>query len=132
MVLNCSNDEQIERHLGKVGVVLAATCAPEAKEKAADLLKKVAKRIGDGIREEDTIARLGGDEFVIMTWQDGLDGSFGSVITDSWFTDGGIDFDLHYNNVGGIGNLTIEAVPEPATLSLLGIGGLAIIRRQRS
>jgi elongation factor Ts len=29
-------------HLGKVGVVLAATCAPEAKEKATDLLKKIA------------------------------------------------------------------------------------------
>jgi elongation factor Ts len=29
-------------HLGKVGVVLAATCAPEAKEKTVDLLKKVA------------------------------------------------------------------------------------------
>ncbi len=29
-------------HLGKVGVILAATCAPEAKEKTADLLKKVA------------------------------------------------------------------------------------------
>jgi elongation factor Ts len=29
-------------HLGKVGVILAATCAPEAKEKASDLLKKVA------------------------------------------------------------------------------------------
>ncbi|MEA3354555.1 MAG: translation elongation factor Ts [Campylobacterota bacterium] len=29
-------------HLGKVGVLLAATCAPEAKEKATDLLKKIA------------------------------------------------------------------------------------------
>ncbi len=29
-------------HLGKVGVILAATCAPEAKEKTADMLKKVA------------------------------------------------------------------------------------------
>ncbi|MEA3554057.1 MAG: translation elongation factor Ts [Campylobacterota bacterium] len=29
-------------HLGKVGVILAATCAPEAKEKTADILKKVA------------------------------------------------------------------------------------------
>ena len=29
-------------HLGKVGVLLSATCAPEAKEKTADLLKKVA------------------------------------------------------------------------------------------
>lgn len=29
-------------HLGKVGVILSATCAPESKEKAVDLLKKVA------------------------------------------------------------------------------------------
>jgi len=29
-------------HLGKVGVILSATCAPEAKEKTVDLLKKVA------------------------------------------------------------------------------------------
>jgi elongation factor Ts len=29
-------------HLGKVGVILGATCAPEAKEKTAELLKKVA------------------------------------------------------------------------------------------
>jgi elongation factor Ts len=29
-------------HLGKVGVLLAATCAPEAKEKTVDILKKVA------------------------------------------------------------------------------------------
>jgi elongation factor Ts len=29
-------------HLGKVGVILAATCAPEAKEKTVDLLKKIA------------------------------------------------------------------------------------------
>ena len=29
-------------HLGKVGVILSATCAPEAREKTIDLLKKVA------------------------------------------------------------------------------------------
>ncbi len=29
-------------HLGKVGVILSATCAPEAREKTADILKKVA------------------------------------------------------------------------------------------
>lgn len=29
-------------HLGKVGVLLSASCAPEAKEKTAELLKKVA------------------------------------------------------------------------------------------
>ncbi len=29
-------------HLGKVGVILSATCAPEAKEKTVDLLKKLS------------------------------------------------------------------------------------------
>ena len=72
-----------------------------------------------------------GDEFVIMTWQTSLDGEFGAVIVDPWFTDRGIDFELHYNDVASAGNLTIEAVPEPATLSLLALGGLAVIRRKR-
>jgi len=35
--------------------------------KGDSLLKQVAKRINDSIRNEDTIARLGGDEFVIIT-----------------------------------------------------------------
>ena len=72
-----------------------------------------------------------GDEFVILTWQDGLDGEFGDVTVDPWFTDLGLDFALHYNNVSGAGNLTIEATPEPATLSLLALGGLAFVRRKR-
>ena len=72
-----------------------------------------------------------GDEFEIMTWQTGLDGMFGSVKVDSWFTDRGFDFALHYDNIGGIGSLTIEAIPEPATMSLLAIGGLALLRQRR-
>ena len=71
-----------------------------------------------------------GDEFVILTWQESLDGAFGDVIVDPWFTDRGIDFALHYNNVGGAGNLTIEATPEPATLSLLALSGVALLRRR--
>jgi hypothetical protein len=80
-----------------------------------------------------------GDKFVILTWQAGLDGTFGNVVTASWFTERDISFALHYNNVGGAGNLTIEAIPEPATLSLLALlalslpkrGGLGIMRRRR-
>jgi len=72
-----------------------------------------------------------GDEFVILTWQVGLDGQFGAVEADPWFTDRGITFDLHYGNVDGPGNLTIAAVPEPATLALLALGGLAVVGRRR-
>ena len=44
-MVNISTDNGVINgyvHLGKVGVLLSATCAPEAKEKTADLLKKVA------------------------------------------------------------------------------------------
>ena len=50
---------------------------------------------------------------------------------DPWFTDRGISFDLHYSNVNGPGSLTVEALPEPATLALLALGGLAVARRRR-
>jgi len=72
-----------------------------------------------------------GDEFVVLTWSDGLDGEFGDVVTDAWFADRGIGFALHYNDVGGSGNLTLEAVPEPATLALLALGGLGVLQRKR-
>ena len=37
------------------------------------LLKEVASRLSDNIREEDTVARLGGDEFVVMLAEMGPD-----------------------------------------------------------
>ncbi|MFO8014534.1 MAG: PEP-CTERM sorting domain-containing protein [Phycisphaerae bacterium] len=71
-----------------------------------------------------------GDEFVVMTWAVGLDGAFGDAVTHAWFTDHDIVFDLHYDNVDGPGSLTLEAVPEPATLALLAAGALALARRR--
>jgi hypothetical protein len=76
-----------------------------------------------------------GDEFVIMTWLKGLDGVFGNVNVDPWFTDHGVSFDTVYYNVGGTGNLTLTAVPEPSTLAMLASGALALFvyawRRRR-
>ncbi|HUU09386.1 MAG TPA: PEP-CTERM sorting domain-containing protein, partial [Phycisphaerae bacterium] len=71
-----------------------------------------------------------GDEFVVMTWAAGLAGAFGDVVTDAWFTDRGLSFDLRYENVDGPGRLMLEAVPEPATLALVALGGVAVLRRR--
>jgi autotransporter-associated beta strand protein len=71
-----------------------------------------------------------GDQFVVMTWQTGLNGTFGELVIDTFFTSQGISFQPIYNNVGGAGNLTLVAVqfiPEPSSLvlamsMLLGVG----------
>jgi len=75
-----------------------------------------------------------GDEFVVMTWQDGLDGTFGPVTVDPLFQSNGITrFALTYNNPGGTGNLTLAAVPEPSTsiLAVVGLLWLTMFARRR-
>jgi hypothetical protein len=39
--------------------------------------------------------------------------------------------DPHYRMHTGLDNLTVSVVPEPATMSLLALGGLGVIRRRR-
>jgi hypothetical protein len=58
-----------------------------------------------------------GDEFEIMTWQEGLNGNFGQVTTDSWFTSRGLRFVLDH----GATSLSLHAVavPEPGTFALI-------------
>ena len=78
-----------------------------------------------------------GDTFEIMTWQGGLDGQFGSVWVDDWFTDHGLSFRLSYDNVTGPGSLIVtaaNAIPEPSTVvALLSMGliGLFVAWRKR-
>ena len=44
----------------------------------------------------------------------------------------GEDYTLSYLTAGDLAGYTVLTVPEPATLSLLALGGLALIRRRRT
>jgi hypothetical protein len=66
-----------------------------------------------------------GDQFVVMTWAEGLSGTFGTVTVDPWFTSQGIDFNVSYVNPTGAGSLVLTAVPEPGSIVLLLCGALA-------
>jgi len=46
---------------------------------------------------------------------------------------GGTDYFLKISYIGGTGNdVTLTVVPEPATLAILSLGGLALVRRRRA
>jgi len=47
----------------------------------------------------------------------------GNVILQGHNTSTGVDYDIYWDN--------FKAIPEPASLALLGIGGLAVLRRRR-
>ncbi len=60
-----------------------------------------------------------GDEFVVMTWADGIDGSFAGITVDSWFAENGIGFELDYRDPDNAGSLIARAV-ETADFNLDG------------
>ena len=75
------------------------------------------------VPSNDFIPALG-DEFVIMTWQTGLSGVFDSVSVDPRFADHGTTLGVFYDDPQGPGTLSIRAVPEPSTSTMLAnLGG---------
>ena len=76
-----------------------------------------------------------GDEFVVMTWEEGIIGSFDDVTVDPWFTERGLGFDIEFEAMatGGQLVLTATAVPEPSSGFLFCFSLAALsCRRKRS
>jgi len=74
----------------------------------------------------DATLILGGDDLIeVCTFiNSGLITVCGSVVTDEW---PGWEMDFNLRNLGK----TTVTVPEPATIALLGLGGLVLLRRRR-
>ena len=71
-----------------------------------------------------------GDEFPVLTWQTGLSGTF-DLLVDPFFLANDISIQSIITNAGGAGDLTLRAVPETASLALLGLGALAVLAQRR-
>jgi len=86
----------------------------------------------DGDANDD--GKVDHEDLALFNAQFGLRGPDQSCDFD---TDNDVDLDdfkilkdnWHWG-VGGAGNLTIEPIPEPAGLSVLALGGLALLRRR--
>lgn len=87
-----------------------------------------------------------GDKLTLIsydgTWSGGLfDYQSASLADDSTFSFSGTDWDINYNDTDAGTNytstglnyvtITAAAVPEPSTIALLGLGGLALVLRRR-
>ncbi len=98
----------------------------------------------DGTRDllldlDDTATFEFGDTFVLIDYETrGANGYptnqvFDNVGDDSIINFGGVDFFIDYNDPNFSGTaLTATVIPEPASLVLLGLGGLCLLGRRRS
>jgi hypothetical protein len=67
-----------------------------------------------------------GDQFTVMSGP--ITGAFSQLISD----DPGLTYSVNYGPSDNMVQLTIASVPEPSSLSLLGLGGLRLLARRQT
>ena len=73
---------------------------------------------GTAPAETDVASGLSSGSYNLTVWAK----SWGLGVGDSWLTNGGANY---------VADLNISAIPEPATMSLLGLGALAMVIRRK-
>ncbi|RYG35983.1 PEP-CTERM sorting domain-containing protein [bacterium] len=74
--------------------------------------------------DDDGLASFGGSKLSINL----VSGTTYTFVTTAFANGATFDYD---NTISGDGTISLQAVPEPASMAALGLGGLALLRRRK-
>ncbi len=112
------------------GAYLASSSFPYAIGSAANGGVAGFGSVRTGVTNADNWADLQWKPFATYTVAGLAEGVVGLSFVEGSFA-GWMPLDSSYGGLGTVTGATINVVPEPATMALLALGGLAIIRRRK-